>query len=1020
MSVMMTVRRPPRDMPGLVVQPSIFPHSLPAPLCHRETTAARLTRQAAGLRATKEAAVGDGDRRQDAGEAEDATGQRQKWEDLAAGKCNSLKMDHASPEQMLQVKGGKLEGTSKGGNVDLPTVQHIQQSSSVDISENESKYSISPGCSVLEEKTRNQKVKNSISSEGEKFKWTTRSVGRCTSESDTDYQKAPSTKVESSSAGENSKSITPDKKKCKTLEEWIIKPSCAKVTKNTTAIRPGEVTTLKEEHHIVDLKVTKSFENPVDDMYVVPESPISDSSCEQEIPGTSGTGKQDAGERDTRIYLSVKKETESVLPMQVDTSGNSFYESETELNCLSAKVSKDLDDNSLTQKVHCFDTHSGNKNIEEMMEVDKGVNYQCEDPFVKAQPKGFCGLKDRTQEVLKPEQKTNLSTGSSSQVGNWKGPQKALRKITDHFEYLDRKSNKLNRRGHSTVEGKRTYQGRYSVDITWLGTPIVEMRRMPECSSALPPLRASSNHSVTIRTDLLKSGEVPRPYPTYFNDAWDDKHVRMPCSVQNLFPVENEASFLPGKHLLPIPNYLEGNKEATKLLRVACRPNQDGSKNVSSRWELIRTALLRKFTNSEDVKDAILKYNAGYAKKWDFSTLNYLCNEDLNDVETQHLLQFLLPEMAELALQLPSLCTKPIPLLKQKMNHSITMSQEQIACLLANAFFCTFPRRNNKGKHEYSNFPDINFKKLFEGSSHKKAEKLKTLFCYFRKVTEEKPTGLVTFQRQCLHDFPEWERSTEKLTKLHITCEGTIEDNGRGMLQVDFANKSVGGGVTRAGLVQEEIRFLINPELIVSRLFTEALDDNECLIVTGTEQYSVYKGYADTYKWAGHYNDKTPRDTWQRCNTEIVAIDALPFRCYFDQFSPCNLKREINKAYCGFVRPGIDPKNLSAVATGNWGCGAFGGDATLKSLLQMMAAAEAGRDVVYFTFGDRELMMEIYEMHKFLIEKEQTVGQIYKLLERYYSKVCRSYSFSKPHIKLYNFIYDSVTLYTDSTDEDGE
>lgn len=52
---------------------------------------------------------------------------------------------------------------------------------------------------------------------------------------------------------------------------------------------------------------------------------------------------------------------------------------------------------------------------------------------------------------------------------------------------------------------------------------------------------------------------------------------------------------------------------------------------------------------------------------------------------------------------------QPIPLLKQKMNHSITMSQEQIASLLANAFFCTFPRRNAKMKSEYSSYPDINF-----------------------------------------------------------------------------------------------------------------------------------------------------------------------------------------------------------------------------------------------------------------------------------------------------------------------
>lgn len=54
----------------------------------------------------------------------------------------------------------------------------------------------------------------------------------------------------------------------------------------------------------------------------------------------------------------------------------------------------------------------------------------------------------------------------------------------------------------------------------------------------------------------------------------------------------------------------------------------------------------------------------------------------------------------------------------------------------------------------------------------------------------------------------------------------------------------MGGGVTSSGLVQEEIRFLINPELIVSRLFTEVLDDNDCLIITGqckTEKLTLFR-----------------------------------------------------------------------------------------------------------------------------------------------------------------------------------
>ena len=43
------------------------------------------------------------------------------------------------------------------------------------------------------------------------------------------------------------------------------------------------------------------------------------------------------------------------------------------------------------------------------------------------------------------------------------------------------------------------------------------------------------------------------------------------------------------------------------------------------------------------------------------------------------------------------------------------------------------------------------------------------------------------------------------------------------------------------GCVQEEIRFLISPELIISRLFTENLDCNETLEITGPEMYSTYK-----------------------------------------------------------------------------------------------------------------------------------------------------------------------------------
>lgn len=59
---------------------------------------------------------------------------------------------------------------------------------------------------------------------------------------------------------------------------------------------------------------------------------------------------------------------------------------------------------------------------------------------------------------------------------------------------------------------------------------------------------------------------------------------------------------------------------------------------------------------------------------------------------------------------------------------------------------------------------------------------------------------------------------------------------------MDFANEMIGGGVLSSGCVQEEILFLICPELLLSRLFTERLHSNETEIITGVERFCKYTG----------------------------------------------------------------------------------------------------------------------------------------------------------------------------------
>lgn len=65
---------------------------------------------------------------------------------------------------------------------------------------------------------------------------------------------------------------------------------------------------------------------------------------------------------------------------------------------------------------------------------------------------------------------------------------------------------------------------------------------------------------------------------------------------------------------------------------------------------------------------------------------------------------------------------------------------------------------------------------------------------------------------------------------------------------------------------------------------------------------------------------------------------------------------------------------ICGIATGNWGCGVFCGNAELKALLQVMAAGQTGRDLAYFTFKDDKLRDSIYKMYKFLCDKGSTVG----------------------------------------------
>jgi poly(ADP-ribose) glycohydrolase len=315
------------------------------------------------------------------------------------------------------------------------------------------------------------------------------------------------------------------------------------------------------------------------------------------------------------------------------------------------------------------------------------------------------------------------------------------------------------------------------------------------------------------------------------------------------------------------------------------------------------------------------------------------------------------------------------------------MSQKQVACLLANAFFCTFPSRNyirlNDNDNSSPHLPSVNFNTLYRKASYKFREsqhaKFDCLLHYFRRVTSSMPCGTVTFQRQVLTANVDWSESDAPLQPLCVISHGTIEDRAKSLLHVDFANRIVGGGVLGEGCVQEEIRFLICPELIVSRLITEQLADNESLLVTGCERFSNYSGYGSTLRWQSNHVDMTARDNWARICCQVVAIDANIFHNLRSQLTTRNLCRELNKAFCGFCGETGDEEPC-AVATGNWGCGVFGGDPRLKALLQLMAASEARRPLCYFTFSDVALCRDFHKVYCALTAAHCNVGTLWSYI----------------------------------------
>ena len=308
-----------------------------------------------------------------------------------------------------------------------------------------------------------------------------------------------------------------------------------------------------------------------------------------------------------------------------------------------------------------------------------------------------------------------------------------------------------------------------------------------------------------------------------------------------------------------------------------------------------------------------------------------------------------LPHIVKLLIDSPSLLNENISLVDGIHSNSLTLSKHQCASLLAMAFFSVFDKKCQP--MPVDEFPSlVTFNSWLSVPSRSNKAKLFMMMNYFERSRVFMKDEKFEIHRLKLTEhilLSEWVKNEEPISDFVVFPEGGITEScGPEVLHVDFANMYIGGGVMRSGAVQEEIMFSVCPELLVSLLFCKKMDDDEAIVLVNGEMVSQYSGYGSGLKFAG---DSKKSDV----GTCRVAIDA---ECYGwgtdpnEQWTQVKFMRELNKAYVGFDNE--YPSMGADIATGNWGCGAFGGNIQLKAMLQWCSASACGRGIRYFTFKD--------------------------------------------------------------------
>lgn len=413
-------------------------------------------------------------------------------------------------------------------------------------------------------------------------------------------------------------------------------------------------------------------------------------------------------------------------------------------------------------------------------------------------------------------------------------------------------------------------------------------------------------------------------------------------------------------------------------------------------WALVTTLLQRPVESISSLEDLLSYFQYDLQFTTLRSTLQSVCAKNPNFFACTW------PNMVAAALSLPRLFPDgKLRALKQRVVASVLLSREQIASLLVHMFLCSI--RPPKWSKFWANFGI-----WYNSGSPPVRAYLQCLFDYFLQLDQSgkppRPLETVEFHRRVLQQPPNWSTSTAQFYDgILATSESvSLEPEPNCHVEVSFANKDVGFGVSGT---QEEVKMAMSPEACVAMLITPTLLENETLLIRGARKVGSCRGIGRNVAYSeplepDPYQDRDWKERWiiamdaMELDTAEVNSDSQPgvLHTVICELQRSVLERELNKAFCGFS--GIEPVQQCddgsvgrtvSIATGHWGCGAFGGHKQAKALIQLMAAAEAGKALIYHDVdgkGDKmtPFLRELQAFVSLLVRTKTTVAQLYTVM----------------------------------------